>query len=204
MIKHWREKYVGITTDTIEAAHPQSSFTKLETHDCAESQEFPIKEMATTFVQWFFEMYNTDELKPNDFWPDAMCTVELKDSQQIDRQSANNDNYVLELLTQIRSQYRFYFNANTMADGTQGRMNRHGMVYVLNCGTLHIQDTQQCVGVYECSFGLVRDPFTDNNWKMKIVQLRLRSTVEANDRPPQLHECESLQEMLALPDVGTQ
>lgn len=48
--------------------------------------------------------------------------------------------------------------------------------------------------------GLLRDAFTDNNWKMKIVQLRLCKTVEANG-PPRLQERESLQEMMALLDI---
>lgn len=157
--------------------------------------------MATTFIKWFFQIYNTESLKRDDFLSDVTSTIELIDGQNIDKHLANNADCVLDLLNQIRGQYKFVYNPNTMNDGTQGRMSAHGLVYIANCGTLHIQDTLQCVGIFECSFGLIRDPFADNNWKIKYVKFRLRSynTVTSADMP-RLNECESLKEILALPE----
>ena len=42
---------------------------------------------------------------------------------------------------------------------------------VLACGTLHNQTT--ACGVFEQVFGLIRDPSSDNNWKIKYTELRL-------------------------------
>ena len=51
------------------------------------------------------------------------------------------------------------------------RLDPHGLVLVLACGTLHNQAT--VCGFFEQVFGLIRDPDSENNWKIKQTEARL-------------------------------
>ena len=51
------------------------------------------------------------------------------------------------------------------------RLDPHGLVLVLACGTLHNQAT--VCGFFEQVFGLIRDPDSENNWKIKHTEARL-------------------------------
>ncbi|XP_020801581.1 uncharacterized protein C3orf38 homolog [Drosophila serrata] len=102
---------------------------------------------------------------------------------------------VLAALTGTKQQFSFHFNPNLTHAGIQGRMDAYGQVVVLCCGTLHTAESS--VGVFECAFGLLRDPYSENNWKPKKVKCLLKS----KQRPPELHclcSSETLQEALAL------
>lgn len=80
--------------------------------------------------------------------------------------------------------------------GVQGRLEIHGMVLILCCGTVHTQDS--AVGFFESVFGLMRDPFSDNNWKIKNIKMQMKST--SAQKIPQLDNCESLQQLMMLPE----
>jgi hypothetical protein len=77
-------------------------------------------------------------------------------------------------------------------------MDLHGLVLILCCGTLHSHESVSD-GVFESVFGLMRDPFSDNNWKIKNIKLQLQSTAGIN-RTPELQSCSSLQQFLTLPE----
>lgn len=167
-------------------------------------EQFPIHRMSRLFTGWFFKQYNDAELSADDFWCDAQCTVEMRDAAQPheseNTESAQGADSCVAMLLALRAKYAFYFNANESHGGCQGRIDAHGLVLVLSCGTLHV-DRSRVVGCWECAFGLVRDPFADNNWKVKHMRLRLRSAAPnaVEERPPELDDCETLQGMLALP-----
>lgn len=76
-------------------------------------------------------------------------------------------------------------------------MEHHGIVLVLSCGTLHAHASVS-VGVFESVFGLMRDPFSDNNWKIKNIKMQLQST--GISKLPQLDTCDSLRQFMALPE----
>jgi Domain of unknown function (DUF4518) len=77
-------------------------------------------------------------------------------------------------------------------------MDHHGLVLILCCGTLHTHESV-AVGTFESVFGLMRDPFSDNNWKIKNVKLQLQSS-GASLKIPELQSCGSLQQFLSLPE----
>lgn len=77
-------------------------------------------------------------------------------------------------------------------------MELHGLVLILCCGTLHTHESV-AVGVFESVFGLMRDPFSDNNWKIKNIKMQLQSSV-ATQKIPELQHCSTLQQFLALPE----
>lgn len=79
-------------------------------------------------------------------------------------------------------------------------MEHHGIVLILCCGTLHTHASVS-VGVFESVFGLMRDPFSDNNWKIKNIKMQLQSTSAIGmQKLPQLENCDSLQQFMALPE----
>lgn len=157
--------------------------------------ESPIHLLAIKFAEWFFELLNKSSLKLEDFWTDASLLLKISVDEDCNVNECQDSASLLHILSQVKNQFGFFYNPNLSYAGVQGRMDRHGMVLVLACGTLHTQ--HECVGMFECVFGLLRDPFADNNWKAKSIQLWLRS--KAAPSIPSLEGSDSLKEIYALP-----
>jgi len=145
------------------------------------------QEMANDFVKWFYDLLNTcnhsdaPEFNQSMFWPDACAKVNLMgvngetlESFQVDQSAAE----VSHMLKDVVRRHGLQFNPNLCDEGVRGRLDPHGLVLVLSCGTLHNQHT--VCGVFEQVFGLVRDPNCDNNWKIKQTEARLfaKSVIE--------------------------
>ncbi|XP_061390921.1 uncharacterized protein C3orf38 homolog [Musca vetustissima] len=177
---------VAVVSNTSSA---QSSTT------LSDASEFPINLLARKFSEWFFNNYNQRTLKPQDFWPDARLMLQITASDGCEIQDCDNAITLLETLYEAQQLFGFFFNPNLTHSGVQGRMDIHGLVLVLACGTLHTQT--DCVGIFECTFGLMRDPFSENNWKTKTIQLMLRS--KGAPSIPSLEESDTLKEALTLP-----
>lgn len=160
-----------------------------------EETEYPINLLARKFSQWFYENYNGNNLKVEDFWKDSRLMLRIAAIDSVNDQQCDNSEQVIETLLGCKQQFNLFFNPNLSHDGVQGRMDVHGLVIVLVCGTLHTQEN--CVGVFETSFGLMRDPFALNNWKIKTIQSLLRS--QGAPKEPRLSESDTLRESLALP-----
>lgn len=178
------------STELACVTHNTHSSTSL-----SQESEFPINLLARKFSEWFFNNYNQNLLKPQDFWPDARLMLQITASDGCEEHSCDNANSLLDTLYETRKLFHFFFNPNLTHSGVQGRMDIHGLVLVLACGTLHTQ--MDCVGIFECSFGLMRDPFSENNWKTKTIQLMLRSKGAPSN--PSLQESDTLKEALTLP-----
>lgn len=219
-IGHWTDTFATKRSAAEDADATNESSERGVGKDVAVERDlpenFPIHRMSRLFTGWFFGQYNSGELCADDFWCDAHCRVDMLDGTDgssssggaVHQESGDGADVCAAVLLALRDRYAFYFNVNECHAGCQGRVDAHGLVMVLSCGTLHVR--QRFVGCWECAFGLVRDPFTDNNWKVKHMQLRLRSvagpttttTTTALDdaaRMPELADCETLRGMLALP-----
>jgi hypothetical protein len=80
-------------------------------------------------------------------------------------------------------------------------MEHHGIVLTLSCGTLHTQ-ASVVAGLFESVFTLMRDPFTDNNWKIKNISMQIQSAPAIGlHKIPQLESCHSLQQFMLLPET---
>ncbi|KAM7356026.1 uncharacterized protein C3orf38 homolog [Cochliomyia hominivorax] len=201
VIDYWHQCYApNATNDEIpcSANNQPSEVTATNgnsTTTVTEFSEFPIHLLARQFTEWFFNNYNKDSLKVNDFWPDAKMILEIAANDAIDERLCYDAQTLLQTLTEAKQLFGFYFNPNLTHAGVQGRMDVHGLVLVLACGTLHT--TEDCVGVFESVFGLLRDPFAENNWKTKNVKIILRS--KGAPVMPSLEDSEALREALELP-----
>lgn len=137
-------------------------------------QENYVKELVLKFVEWFFEQMNEKvPLNPTHFWSDAKLKLNLISSNSIDSKEVDSSTGdIVELLFKVKRENNIYFLPNTLEEGTKGWMNPHGLVVVATCGTLHTEN--ECVGAFEQMFYLARDPFSENNWKIKKTELSLK------------------------------
>ncbi|CRL00091.1 CLUMA_CG013373, isoform A [Clunio marinus] len=165
------------------------------------SEDFPVNVMSRNFSSWFYKNLNDNTIQINDFWSDSTCVIKIIDSSgDVKEDSTITSALVLNLLFSTKTQFNFYFNPNLSYEGTRGKMEHHGIVLVLCCGTLHTQ-ASVAVGFFESVFGLMRDPFSDNNWKIKSVKLQLQSTPSIGmQKLPALENCNSLQQFMTLPE----
>lgn len=164
-----------------------------------QTEQFPINQMARKFATWFYENLNTNRLQENDFWHNCKCSVQfLENKQCLMEEEYCGAAAVLEFCQSLLSKFSLYLNLNDTHLGTQGRIDCHGLVLVLTCGTLH--KVNEFVGTFESVFGLSRDPFSQNNWKMNRINLRLHNFSQPSlaDGPPTLLQSESIVPYLSL------
>lgn len=153
----------------IQSTHPINPINNSD-----QPEYFPINQMARKFAAWFYENLNTNQLQMSDFWSDCKCMVNFLEHQQCLMQEEHfGSEAVLNFCQSLLSKYNLYLNLNISHSGTQGRIDCHGIVLVLTCGTLH--KINQFVGTFEMVFGLSRDPFSQNNWKINQINLRLHN-----------------------------
>lgn len=201
ILLYWKEQFYLADFEEDDDSQSANSATKKIHVSAAPSksisqtdpEQFPINQMARKFAHWFYEQLNSNRLQVQDFWSDCKCAVQFIENQQclIEEQHMGAE-AVLEFCKSLLHKYNLYLNLNISHSGTQGRIDCHGLVLVLTCGTLH--KVNQFVGTFEAVFGLSRDPFSQNNWKANQINLRLHnfSTQEAlhssaNEQPTLLN-----------------
>lgn len=142
------------------------------------------------FVEWFYNMINTSPvIGPEHFWQDASLTLNLiSEFQTVTEKVSDNREEIVRLLATTKETHNLFFNPNITQDGLKTSMDPHGLVAVMVCGTLHTNS--ECVGVFEQLFSLARDPFSENNWKIKNTKLNLRSKSDVTELPKL---CDTLQ-----------
>ncbi|XP_002007029.2 uncharacterized protein C3orf38 homolog [Drosophila mojavensis] len=191
IIQYWDKQLNGAVSKAPDSTHADAPLMQI-----ANEQDYPIHLMARKFGEWFFNKYNSDSLILSDLWSDAALEMKvIADDGASDFECCSAEQ-VLECLVRAKQTFGFYFNPNLSHSGVQGRIDPYGQVIVLCCGTLH--SAERSVGVFECAFGLLRDPNEGNNWKPKKFKCLLRSELS----PPRLHtldESKTLQLALTLP-----
>lgn len=135
------------------------------------------------FTEWFYNMVNTSPIIGSEhFWSDAVLTLNLvSESQTVTEEVKGDSEKVAALLSTTKNTYNLFFNPNLTKDGIRSKMDPHGLVVIMVCGTLHTN--KECVGVFEQVFGLARDPFSENNWKIKSTQVNLKSKSGVSELP---------------------
>lgn len=196
IINYWNKSTSKATAHPVETNAPHQSTLAAATSGKVE-HEFPIHQMSRAFARWFYDNLNASKIAANDFWSDVRCETNFLENRTVmQHEQLNGSEYTEQHLKSLITNYQLYFNLNDCFDGVQGRIDPHGLVLVLSCGTLH--KTDQFVGTFESVFGLLRDPFADNNWKIKHINLRLHNSLTKSSITPVLQECESMGELLCL------
>lgn len=138
-------------------------------------EENDVNTLAFKFSEWFYSILNQDSpIGEEHFWQDASLKLNLISETTNLSNSVDNDCIeVVNLLYATKNEHGLFFNPNLTKDGVRGKINNHGLVMVVSCGTLHTKES--CVGIFEQMFMLARDPFSENNWKIKHTELNLKS-----------------------------
>lgn len=182
-------KFWGVPVETSNAGreieHPQLEVKSLSPANNSANtvSQTNVELLAQQFSEWFFKMLNQpDQLPAEHFWPDAKLIIHFSSPLgEIMESREDNPEEISSLLFRTKVQHNLLFNPNLTAEGTKGRLEPHGLVAVMACGTLH--SGQYCVGVFEQSFSLARDPLSENNWKIKHSRLNLRSNDNVTSLP---------------------
>lgn len=134
-------------------------------------------------------MLNSDScVAATHFWPDAKIKLTMMSQNTIVAEFIeDNSKRISELLYKVKTENNLHFNPN-LSGGVKAQIDPHGLVIILICGTLHKNNV--LVGVFEQTFSLARDPFSENNWKIKKSEFNLKDastdnkpeTVEVNEQ----------------------
>lgn len=134
-----------------------------------------VKELANRFSEWFYNIMNEERpIGEEHFFQECVLNLQLISVENnVSECVENNPREVSELIFKTKHDHQLFFNPNLSSDGIKAKMDAHGLVLVFACGTLHTKDS--IVGIFEQMFALARDPFSENNWKIKNTTLILRS-----------------------------
>ena len=146
------------------------------------------QELGIHFSSWFYKLLaslansitpGTDapDWGPQHFWQDAKLTVQCDEPSGSQETTVEGARLVSEKFLSMVVIDRLCFNPNLNNDSVKGKQDPHGLVVVLVCGTVHRQSDY--LGVFEQSFGLIRDPSEQNNWKIKFSKLLLKASETA-------------------------
>lgn len=177
ILQYWKNRFYLIDDEcesTNKPIEPPQMHPPTPSNVQDQSESFPINQMARTFATWFYENLNTNRLQESDFWCNCECSVQFWENQQCLMQEQHSGAQAsLEFCQSLRNKYNLYLNLNISHSGSQGRIDCHGLVLVLTCGTLH--KVNEFVGTFEAIFGLSRDPYSQNNWKVNRCNFRLNN-----------------------------
>ncbi|CAF0877039.1 unnamed protein product [Didymodactylos carnosus] len=150
-----------------------------------------IQQLSEQFTEWFYTNWN--DLKnfgPEHFFHDVFLVI-----TQENRRITGSQN-VYDHLRDCIVKYNLKFNPNV--NNNQIYESPHGLVMILVHGTVHQQTT--CLGIFEQTFGLVRDPARGNNYIIKMIYLDVRITQTQTGSNDALQQQQQQQQMnLHLP-----
>lgn len=205
ILEHWDSPYandylmdddddVAVATADVVQRRPNDDDVK-EVANCSASNSWKDgslgsteedQDMALQFSQWFYPMLNAchplfpfeqkppEAFAPNHFFRDAnlLLVVATRDDER--RETFTDSESVCRRLMDLTRKENVIFNPNLEPTGVKGFSDPHGRRVVIVCGTLHSAD--KLVGLFEQQFGLARDPFSNNNWKIKFTRLVLSAS----------------------------
>lgn len=145
------------------------------------------QDLAIHFSSWFYKLLNSlsssgtipTEWGPQHFWQDAKLMVQCNEPSGLQETTVDGANLVSEKFHSMVVVDRLCFNPNLSDDSVKGKRDPHGLVVVMVCGTVHRE--KEYLGIFEQSFGLIRDPTEENNWKIKFSKLLLKASGSALD-----------------------
>ncbi|KAK6179395.1 hypothetical protein SNE40_011767 [Patella caerulea] len=138
--------------------------------------------LAETFVRWFYKMMNSqnpsmnetpEDFGPHHFWNDVrLRLLTVASNSENSAEQFEGCEMVSHRLLAITKEELLLFNPNISAEGVRSKKDPHGLLAISVCGTVHRGN--DCLGIFEQDFGLIRDPRFENNWKIKVTALNFR------------------------------
>ena len=134
------------------------------------------------FTKWFYEILNSfnpttpespKDFGPHHFWDDAKLKVNAVTPSPAQEEYVGPQ-MVAERLISFAKDEQLLFNPNIGSEGVFVKSSRHGLVMIMVCGTIHRSNA--CLGVFQQVFGIIKDPRLNDNWKIKVTYLDVKSS----------------------------
>ncbi|XP_074649772.1 uncharacterized protein C3orf38 homolog isoform X1 [Tubulanus polymorphus] len=192
ILEKWKSPVAAMTADTAVASElsrptPTSTPTVAETSQPVHNSTTIEAEASANvpgstdwnvfawhFARWFYDLWNATNpqrggkndavFSPDHLWPDCQLILRMNRSQVDHVEGAFP---VHEKLLQLTTREMLVFSHNGDG-GVRGRSEPHGLVQVKACGTVY-QD-RKWIGVFEHDFGLVKDPATQDNYRIRTLK----------------------------------
>lgn len=157
-------------------------FTGANSTHQASKQTSELQLLGETFASWFYKVLNSnnphmginpEEFGPCHFWDGATLKVTTITDMQSSSDEFSGSQLVSEKILSFTKSECLLFNPNISREGILVNSEKHGLVIVIVCGTIHRQNKH--LGVFDQMFGLVKDPRFYDNWKIKITKLKLHN-----------------------------
>ena len=135
-----------------------------------------MKQLSQQFTDWFYSSWNNlSAFQSDHFFPDCQLTLKHENDRRV--QGAY---FVCDVLRSFIVNQDLRFHPNIQSN--QIEESKHGLVLIQIHGTIHQRGT--CIGIFDQSFGLVRDPHHGNNYLIKFCFLNMQ-TQQTQQQPPQ-------------------
>ncbi|CAF1483007.1 unnamed protein product [Adineta steineri] len=126
-----------------------------------------INQLSHQFTEWFYTSWNNlTTFTPDHFFPDCQLTLVHENQRRISAAY-----YVCETLRSYITSQDLHFYPNIQSN--KAEESKHGLVLIQVHGTIHQRGT--CIGIFDQSFGLVRDPTHSNNYLIKFSFLNMQT-----------------------------
>ncbi|CAF2149811.1 unnamed protein product [Rotaria magnacalcarata] len=126
-----------------------------------------IEQLSHQFTEWFYTSWNTlTTFACDHFFPDCQLTLIHENHRRV-----LGSYYVCDLLRSYVANQDLRFTPNVQSNKAQE--STHGLVLLQMHGTIHQRGT--CVGIFDQSFGLIRDPTHSNNYLIKFCFLNMQT-----------------------------
>ncbi|KAG7331168.1 hypothetical protein KOW79_005137 [Hemibagrus wyckioides] len=160
-----------------------------------------LEALGKQFCQWFFQLLNSQSPQaaqqcgtiqdwgPQHFWSDARMLL-LSQAQVQQKDEFLGAELVSQRLLALVWEEGLLFCPNLEQTGLKCVSSPHGLVVVAVAGTIHREN--DCLGVFEQVFGLIRAPQDDNRWKIKAVHLKVKGHIVKGTLPAVTYDSEEL------------
>ena len=161
----------------------------------ASTPAIDIERLGVEFSTWFYGLLNKQrtgtlmikEWGAHHFYPDCRLMMVLKTTKVSSSDTFEGADVVRQRLEALVRQEDIQFNPNLAVGGIKSWMDKDNLVIVLVCGSLHKDGA--VIGIFEQKFGLIRDPLMDNNWRIRITDLKI--VEQAINRLPTLEDTQT-------------
>ena len=156
----------------------------VDTRQCTETTavKSELQVLGETFATWFYDNVNSHnpilqkaamDFGPHHFWDDVVFILSSK-TPDPSEERFEGPLLVSQRFLAFAREEQLLFNPNVSLEGVYVKSDTFGLVMVLVCGTIHRGN--DCLGVFQQMFGLVKDPRFENNYKVKKTQLQVNTS----------------------------
>jgi hypothetical protein len=158
--------------------HNNNSQSKLNNNSSTEMILPSINQLSQQFTEWFYNSWNNVVTFQSDhFFPDCQLTLIHENQRRV-----LGAYYVCDVLRGYVASQELRFSPNPQSNKVEE--SKHGLVLIQVHGTIHQRGT--CIGIFDQSFGLVRDPNHGNNYLIKFCFLNMQTQRPQQPQQPQL------------------